>query len=490
MGTMVRSQTNNYIPKEEIEIVSMSVVEDIGILFTWGGRLFRAIKDDVVEKVNDIFDCGMINELIKNNLFPDSWITNYKINGYGLVIEHTKIKFVSYPYEWTFSMLKDAALAVLKVNIITSKYDYQTKDCHSFNVVFDGLHPKFVDLGSFVKTKSKSNGWIGYEEFLKSYYYPLKIWSSGSSFIARSIIANESSFMSHSEYLLYKSFLLRWLPLSFVNKLASLYFKYRRISSVSCTTLKKKVPGILGSFIWFLKEKNLLPFQSVDLVSLNKKIERIHERRSTSRWAKYHNEFYTNNGKLKSTHRFNRIIDIISTYNIRTVLELGGNQGVLSKLLLESGNIEHAVCTDYDEDAVDLMYVSSKKSKIKSLAPVLLNCIFPITVSMGKPAYERFQADAVIALALTHHLLLSDKLKIDFVLDTISKYSKKYVLIEFMPLGLWDGKSAPPRPQGYTLDWFRSSFQNYFRIISEEQLEKNRILFFGELINRPHEKHI
>lgn len=480
---MIKETKLNYINKNEINLVSMSVVDDIGILFTWEDRLFRAIKEDAVDKVKDMFDCGMIHELIKNNLFPDSWITNYKINGYGLVIEHTKIKFASYPYEWTFSMLKDATLTILKVNIITSKYDYHTKDCHSFNVVFDGLQPKFVDLGSFVRMKSKPNGWIAYEQFLKSYYYPLKIWSSGSSFIARSIVANESSFISHSEYLLYKSFLMRYLPLSFLNKLTSLYFKYRRLSFISYTTLRKRLPGIFGSFIWSLKEKNLLPFQSVKFASLINKIEKIPKKKVKSRWSTYHNEFYTNNGKLKSTHRFNRIVDIISMYNIRSVVELGGNQGVLSKILLESGNIEHAVCTDYDEDAVDLMYVSSKNSKIKSLIPVLLNCIFPITVSMGKPAYERFQADVVISLALTHHLLLSEKLRIDFVLDTISKYSKKYVLIEFMPLGLWDGKSAPPLPQWYTLDWFRSSFQNYFNIISEDQLEENRILFFGELVD-------
>ena len=70
---MASKRTNNYIYKNEIELVSMSVANDIGILFTWKNRLFRAIKEDAVEKVKDMFDCGMINELMKNNLFPDSW---------------------------------------------------------------------------------------------------------------------------------------------------------------------------------------------------------------------------------------------------------------------------------------------------------------------------------------------------------------------------------------------------------------------------------
>jgi hypothetical protein len=63
-------------------------------------------------------------------------------------------------------------------------------------------------------------------------------------------------------------------------------------------------------------------------------------------------------------------------------------------------------------------------------------------------------------------------------------YSKRYVFIEFMPLGLWNGKSAPPVPLWYNLDWHRNSFQNYFSIILEEKIEENRILFVGELLKK------
>ena len=50
-----------------------------------------------------------------------------------------------------------------------------------------------------------------------------------------------------------------------------------------------------------------------------------------------------------------------------------------------------------------------------------------------------------------------------------------------MPLGLWDGKTAPPVPRWYTIDWFRSSFEKYFNIVLEEKVWENRILFVGEL---------
>ncbi len=466
----------------EIDLVPMSIVNDIGILFIWGNHLLRAIENDSVNDVQNLFSCGLIKELIDNELFPDSWISDYKLDGYEFIIEHDKIDNVSYPYEWTFSMLKDAALAVLNVNVIAKKYGYETKDCHSFNIVFDGLKPKFVDLGSFVKVDSDTTNWMAYEQFLKSYYYPLKIWSKGNSFIARSIVANESEFINHDEFLLYKRPFLRNLSLSTIRKFESKYFKYKNIPNVQYTSLRKRLPRVVASFIWFLKEKNALPFASVKFESLKKKIERIHYKRTKSRWGNYHNEFNTEKGEIKSTTRFDQVIEIINKNKIKSVVELGGNQGVLSKLLLESCNLERVACTDYDEDAVDTMYLSSKNNNIELLSPVLLNFVLPVTVSKGKPAYERFKSDMVIALAITHHLVLSQKLRIDVIFNEISKYSNKYVLIEFMPLGLWDGDVSSDIPEWYTIDWFKKSFQNFFKILKEEKLEKNRILFVGEII--------
>jgi hypothetical protein len=63
----------------------------------------------------------------------------------------------------------------------------------------------------------------------------------------------------------------------------------------------------------------------------------------------------------------------------------------------------------------------------------------------------------------------------------LKKYSNKYVMTEFMPMGLWDGKTAIPYPAWYTTDWFRENFSKHFDIIKEEQLEENRILFFGKI---------
>ena len=88
----------------------------------------------------------MIESLVSNGRFPESRITDYSLDGYGLVIEHENIYPVTYPYEWTFELLKDAALAVLETNLIAQRYGYETVDAHGFNVLFDGSKLKFIDL--------------------------------------------------------------------------------------------------------------------------------------------------------------------------------------------------------------------------------------------------------------------------------------------------------------------------------------------------------
>jgi len=462
------------------EIEFASGTNDVGLVFHWKNRFFRAIQKEYVDLVKDIFKSGMIDELVENNIFPESWITDYKLDGYDLVIEHAKLDPVSYPYEWSFSMLKDAALTTLKVNTIARKYHFQTHDCHPYNIVFDGTQPKYVDFGSFRKNGTKFKAWRAYEEFIRSYYYVLKIWSTGDSFFARTSFAG-SELIPHESYLFYKYPFFRILGMSRIKKAYKYYFEYRRLSLVPSIRIKDVLPGIVGSFIVFIKENNLIILQNVNYEKLMNKIKRISYKRTNTKWGHYQTDYCDEHGKIIPTPRFNKIIEIVNNYDIKSVVELGGNQGILSRLLLNQKDIRRATCIDYDDEAVELMYILSKNENIP-LNSILQNCMYPI-YGTSKPPWKRFKSDAVVALALTHHLILSQYLRIDFIFEIMSKYTKKYIFVEFMPMGLWDGVYAPLVPEWYTIDWFRTSFMKHFEIILEEQMEENRILFFGHIRN-------
>jgi len=455
----------------------ISIGDDIGRVFFWQNRIFRAIRHDAVEIVRDIFSSGMLKELVDSNFFPKSWITDFKIDNYALVIEHEKIHPVVYPHEWSFSMLKDAAVAVLKINLIAKKYNYQTKDCHGYNVLFDGPHIKFIDLGSFTKIDN-TKGWIAFEQFKRCYYYPLRIWSSGNDYIARRMLLGWER-MPLDSYLLYKNPFFRLLNLDFLKRMTSLYFGFRSISLLSSSVIKNRFPGYLGDLIIYLKNKNLLPLQSVKFLSMIKEIQKISRKKQKTIWGCYHDSYYNEDGELTSISRFDRIISIIKDLGIKSVVELGGNQGVLSRLLLEHTNVENVICTDSDDSAIETCYLYSKK--YNNLTVANLDFIVPNIEARTESPGSRYKSDAVLVLAVTHHLILTQKISIDVIFQTISMYSKRYVFIEFMPLGLWDKKSAPPVPSWYNISWFRNSFEKYFRLILEEKIEENRILLVGEL---------
>jgi hypothetical protein len=92
---------------------------------------------------------------------------------------------------------------------------------------------------------------------------------------------------------------------------------------------------------------------------------------------------------------------------------------------------------------------------------------------------ERFKADIAIALALSHHLILSQKYDLTDIFSNLASYTRKYALIEFMPLGLWTTGQVPNVPEWYTKEWFKKGFERYFNVLLEEKIAENNILFVG-----------
>ncbi|HEX2070312.1 MAG TPA: hypothetical protein VHF90_01530, partial [Thermoleophilaceae bacterium] len=84
------------------------------------------------------------------------------------VLRHERIPFVSYPYEWTFSMLKEAALLQLDLNLAALEEGMILKDSTPYNVQFKGSKPVFVDVGSFERLRD-GEPWVGYRQFCMMY---------------------------------------------------------------------------------------------------------------------------------------------------------------------------------------------------------------------------------------------------------------------------------------------------------------------------------
>ena len=105
-----------------------------------------------------------------------------------------------------------------------------------------------------------------------------------------------------------------------------------------------------------LRETGLLPTHLRSVTSLLKRTKRFSKRPSKVQWADYQGALQTVDRRPLSTPRFDRIIEIINRYKVRSVTDLAGNQGVFSRLLLDRTTVKKVICIDYDENAVDTLY--------------------------------------------------------------------------------------------------------------------------------------
>ena len=192
---------------------------------------------------------------------------------------------------------------------------------------------------------------------------------------------------------------------------------------------------------------------------------------SKTQWGNYHLDsgMLLPSGEIKLTKRMDVILELIKTYKPSSVLELAGNNGVLSREIAKISTVGSVVCSDSDYQAVDGLYSIIKKEKKSKILPILLDFMSLPSNGAVEPPENRLKSELVIALAVTHHLILTQNFKLDFIIERFSKFTEKYLIVEFMPLGLFNGKYAPPVPTWYTKDWFITGINKKFNILFEKK---------------------
>lgn len=479
---MNTAQEFTYSPK--------SMVDDFGRVFFHEGRVFRKINPSNKEYCLELLNSPLFKELMENRLIPETKITDeFSHKTDALILEHEKL-IETLQHEWSFQMFKDAALMILNINAICNKYGYELKDAHTMNVLFDNCKPYFVDIGSISKKTNTTDPWIAYEEFFNCYIVPLLFWSKNQHYIVRKLV--ESNF--------YRMFTIPSQPIensglySLLN-LDDSHVEYKINRRIIITTKKQnkifnigvKLSNILLKKILKIKKYNvsyhqinkkitdILPYKTI-----GQTIDSLQKPNSTSLWEGYHNKFYNDFGQIDMSKRFRRLLEIISEKkDISSVTDIAGNEGYFSYLLSQKENYSQLILIDYDENAVDKAYLNFKENAV-NINPFLVNFMFTLDT---EGTAKRLKSDLAIALAVTHHLILTGKFALPTILERVASYSNKYVLIEFMPLGLWsiEHQTKQNLPEWYTLEWFRTAFIEKFDLIKEEQVEENRIAFFGKL---------
>lgn len=407
----------------DFQTVHMDMVGDI---YEYQGKIIRVINRRFTKHSRKLLEKGgLIEKLVKNKLFVDTWVSDLQCPDADIILQHKKVEPQQHYSQWSFEMMKDAALLVLKINEICSQYGYELKDCHQGNIMFDGIRPVWVDFGSFVK-KQKKERWIIQKEFIKCYYLPLLLWSKGYDGVVNSLF--NSSLSVDLEELISINY---HIPRKFCDKVVKIIETYLELEKLS---------------------NNIKPLCM----------------KSKTLWGDYQDGYWERNNA-----RFDYEINWINQHckDINSMVEIGANQGMFSYLVAQRTNVKKIIATDCDQVAIDIMYKKLKSERIEKILPGILDFVWsPCEI------LRNYQSDLVVANALTHHLLLSQGMTMKAMLEKFSILTSKFIIVEFMPKGV----NKAHLPKWYTKDWFLQSLREKFEIVEVNENWAGRIIIIGK----------
>lgn len=378
-------------------------------------------------------------------------------------LEHPRLPMVTYPYEWTFSMLKDAAL--LQLDLLERALDagLTMKDATPYNIQFVAGRPLFIDIGSFEPYRN-GEPWLGYRQFTRQFLFPLLLRSwVGVPF--QPWLRGDPEGPTPSQ-------MRRLLPLR------------RRLGrgGLLHVTLQARMEAKLGDRAvrrdlgraGFSRELIL-----TNVRGLRSLIRSLSWEADEPGWSEYGTfQHVARDRSLKSEF----LAAALERAAPSRVLDLGANDGHFSRIAAEAG--AHVVAVDGDEAVLDRLYRSG--SAPLSLALTDLTNPSPAQGWAGteRPGLlERARPDLVVAYGVIHHLIYAASIPPEAVLDWLYRLDGRLVL-EFvapddeMVQRLTANKLPHELHHGGGEDQFRTAIDHRFEVVAERRLPSaTRILF-------------
>lgn len=404
----------NLLYTEQLKEVASFRDKD-GFVFYDSGQVYRYIFPRYFSKYKHLITSGLYKNLLqKNYLLPFEPITS---NDENIILKTKKIPFISYPYEWSFTQLKEAAKLTLEIQKIALEHGMQLKDASSYNIQFIGSKPIFIDLLSFDFCR-KDFVWNAYKQFCNHFLAPLAICAFSDPRLKSLYISNIDglSLDLAKEILPWKTYLS---PSRFLHLWIHNYFQKKK--SFTHQNLRKKCT----------EDSKSAAFRLID--SLYGSIKSLRIKKSNTAWGRYEKGHSYNPIAFQSKESI--ISKLLEEIRPDIIWDLGCNQGHFTKIA--SKYSQYSIGFDSDLFCIDAMYNNLKNEDNKNILPLHMDISNPWPNigwdnSERKGIIERGPCDLTIALALVHHLLVTCNIPLEKVVDFLAKISIQ-LIIEFIP---------------------------------------------------------
>ncbi len=448
---------------------SSSFRDTSGFIFYDGNELFRQINNSYKENYDHLMNSGLYEKLIKSNLLiphEEVNISPFDNNAYK-IIKPDPISFISYPYEWSFSQLKQTALTTLNIQKISMEYGMTLKDCSAYNIQFKECNPVLIDTLSFEKYE-EGQIWKAYKQFCQHFLAPLAL-------------------MAHKDIRLNQLFkiYIDGIPLNLTASLLpkKTQFMFSLLTHIHAHAKSQKHYGDKKSK--FGKRKLAKNSFLGITESLNSAIKKLTWSPKGTEWANYY--FDTNYSEKGFEQKKILILDWLEGLNLKSIWDLGANTGIFSRIATSQGI--KTISFDIDPAAVEQNFLNAQKNNEKKILPLVLDLTNPSpNIGWGnqerKSFVERGPVDMVMALALIHHLAISNNIPLLKIASFFQKICK-YLIIEFIPKTDSQVSRLLVNREDifddYTKEKFEEEFKKWFSIKNTKNLlDSKRILYFME----------
>jgi hypothetical protein len=391
-------------------------------------------------------------------------------NGWAGLLRHERIPFVSYPYEWTFSMLKDAALLQLDLTLAALDEQLMLKDGSPYNVQWRGTKPVFIDVGSFERLRP-GEPWVAYRQFCMLFLFPLLLEAyRGLSF----------------QPLLRGS--LEGVEPDACRRMLRLRDLIRRgvLSNVVLHSRLQRTNGDGGG--GFRRELEAAGFSTqmirTNVTRLRKLVSGLQPASIESSWSEYGNSNTYSSAEIELKAEVVR--QIASAMQPELVWDIGCNDGRFSRIVAEHAN--YTLALDSDRTTVERLYRSLAADGIDSILPLILDVADP-SPALGwrnlerKTLPERGRPDLVLCLALVHHLSITRNVPLGGFVEWLRSLDSA-ALIEFpdrddpMVRRLLEAKRDGTHDD-YTRAKFEQLLAEQFTVETSTEVSSTRTIYFA-----------
>ncbi len=438
-----------------------------GFLFSQDGSLYRQVNSIYKEDYDLLMGSGLYESLIKKGLLVSHQETGLDLahaDGAYKIIKPELIPFISYPYEWCFSQLKDAALTTLEIQKIAIDFGMTLKDSSAYNIQFLKGKPVLIDTLSSEKY-NEGQPWIAYKQFCQHFLAPL-------------VLASYKDIRLNQLFQVY----IDGIPLDLTSSLLPLSTRFR-FSLLTHIHLHAKSQKRFADKQVKVGNSNISRMSFLGLIdNLYSAVKRLKWKLAQTEWGDYYDKtnYSTESFEIKKKY----VAESMDKINPKSVWDLGANTGVFSRIISDKGI--QTISFDVDPIAVEKNYLESLEKKETNILPLLLDLINP-SPGIGwehqeRSAFmERGPVDAVLALALIHHLAISNNLP----LDRIAKFFQDIcssLVIEFVPKSDSQVQKLLATREDifpdYTREAFENTFGKYFTLQSSVKIkDSERVLY-------------